>query len=98
MHVVGECQSKVLPFSRLQNELFSLEEDTNKETYDMIGDMAVTVAKALLANILDEKRLQNSICQVMGEDYVGIIHPMMTMRLVFPKWHSMIPLKYLLSL
>ena len=34
--VVGECQSKVLTFTRLCNELFLPEDDTNKETSSMI--------------------------------------------------------------
>ena len=37
MPVVGECQSKVLPFTRLHNYLFSPEDDTNKSTLAMIG-------------------------------------------------------------
>ena len=52
--VVGECQSKFLAFYRLRNELFSPEGDTNKETSAMIGEMAVTAAKALLADIRDK--------------------------------------------
>ena len=55
MPVVGECQCEVLPFSRLRNELFSPEEDTNKYKYAMIGGVAVTAAKVLLADILDEQ-------------------------------------------
>ena len=34
---VGKCQSKVLTFSRLHNELFSTEDDANKETSAMIS-------------------------------------------------------------
>ena len=41
-------------FTRLRNELFSPEDDTKKETSDMIGEVAVTSAKALLAEIRDE--------------------------------------------
>ena len=51
MPVVGGCQSKVFPFSRLLNNIFSPEDDTNKGTYAMIGKMFVTSAKALLADI-----------------------------------------------
>ena len=56
MPVVGECQGKVFPFARLRNELFSPEEETNKETSDMIGFMVVTAAKAMLADIRDGKK------------------------------------------
>ena len=45
--------------------------------------MEVTEAKELLSNIRDEKRLGWSICQVLGEDPVGIIHPMLIVRLVY---------------
>ena len=65
-------------------------------TSAMIGEMAVTENKALLSEIQDEKNPQRSICQVMGADYVGIIYPMLTMRLICSKWQSMILLKYLL--
>ena len=51
MPVVGECQSKVFTLSRLLNNIFSPEDDTNKGTYAMIGKMFVTSAKALLADI-----------------------------------------------
>ena len=95
MPVVGECQCEVLPFSRLRNELFSPEEDTNKYKYAMIGGVAVTAAKVLLADILDEKNPWQSICQVLGAYCVGIIHPMLTMRMVCSKWQSMILLKYI---
>ena len=53
MYVVGEFHSKVFPFYRLINDLFSPEDDNNKETSSMIGKMAVTSAKALLFNIQD---------------------------------------------
>ena len=53
--VVGEYQSKVLTFSRMRNEIFSPLDNTNRETSDMIGDMTVTSAKALLTNIRDKK-------------------------------------------
>ena len=49
MPVVGECQSKVLPFFRLHNDLLSQEDETNKDTSVMLGEMAVTEAKALIA-------------------------------------------------
>ena len=55
MSVVGECQSKFLPLSRLQNEIFLSEDNTNKETSTMVEDMEVTAFNALLANIQDEK-------------------------------------------
>ena len=55
MPVVGECQSNVLPFARLCNELFSPEDDTNKDKYAMIGEMAVTAAKDLISGIRDKK-------------------------------------------
>ena len=66
--------------------LFLPEDDTNKETSTMIGEMAVTAAKALLDEIRDEKKSQQSICQVLGGDSVWIIYPMLTMRLVYSKW------------
>ena len=56
MPVVGESQSKVLPFARLRNKLFLPEDDTKKDKSDMIGEMDVTAAKALLADIQDEKK------------------------------------------
>ena len=37
MPVVGEFQSEVLSFVRLHNELFSTEDDANKETSAMIS-------------------------------------------------------------
>ena len=37
MSVVGECQSKFFTFAILRNELFSQEDETNKETSSMIG-------------------------------------------------------------
>ena len=49
----------------------------------MIGEMTVTSAKALLADIQDEKNSRRSICQVLGAYYVEIIHPILTMRLVY---------------
>ena len=48
----------------------------------MIGEMDITTAKALLAEIRDEKNPRQRIYQVLGGDSVGIIHPMLTMRLV----------------
>ena len=48
---VGKCQSKVLTFSILHNELFSPDCNTNKDTYAMIGEMVVTADKALLSKI-----------------------------------------------
>ena len=83
MPVVGEYQSKVFTFYRLRNEIFSPEEYTNKETSATIGDMVVTSAKVLLAKIRDEKSLRRSICKVLGADYVGIIHPMLTMWMLY---------------
>ena len=56
MYVVGEFHSKVFPFYRLINDLFSPEDDNNKETSSMIGKMAVTSAKALLAKIKGWKK------------------------------------------
>ena len=94
MLVIGECKSKVLPFNILCNEIFSPEEDTNKDTCTIL---VVTAAKALLANIWDEKKPRRSICQVLGTYYVGIIHPMLTMQLVYSKWQSMIRMKYILA-
>ena len=81
MPVVGKFQSKVLPFYRLGNDPLSPEEYTNKETSSTIYDIAVTSAKALLVDIQDKKNLR-SICKVLGADYVGRIHLMLTMRLV----------------
>ena len=37
MPVVGECQSNVFSFDRLRNDIFSPEDDTNKETSSIIG-------------------------------------------------------------
>ena len=54
MSVVGECKSKVLPFDILGNEIFSSEGKTNKDTSAMIGEMAVTAANVLLADIRDK--------------------------------------------
>ena len=53
MLVIGECKSKVLPFNILCNEIFSPEEDTNKDTCTIL---VVTAAKALLSEIWDEKK------------------------------------------
>ena len=66
MPVVCECCSKVFPFARLLNEIFSTEDDTNKETSAMIGEIVVTKTKALLSEIWDEKHPRRSICQVLG--------------------------------
>ena len=55
MPVVGKCQSKVFTFDRLQNELLSPENNTNKYTSVMIGEILVTADKALLAEIRDKK-------------------------------------------
>ena len=62
----------------------------------MIGEMAVTAAKALISKIQDEQNPWRSICKVLGEDSVGIVHMMMNMRLVCSKCKSMIPLKDIL--
>ena len=51
----------------------------------MIGEMAITAAKALFAKIWDGKNPRRIIYQVLGGDYVGIIHPMLTIRLVYSK-------------
>ena len=69
MPVVGDCQIKVLPFPGLCNDLFSSEYATNKDTSVMIWYMAVTAAKALLAEIQDEKKstedhLSSSRCRL----------------------------------
>ena len=96
MTVVGEFQSKFLSFARLLNELFSPQDNTNKDTYSMIGGMVVLSSKALLAKIRDEKKPWRIIYQVLGAYYVVIIHMMLTMQLVCSKFQSMIPLKYLL--
>ena len=48
----------------------------------MIGEMAVTAAKALLAKISDEKKRRRRICQVLGASYVGITHKIVIMQLV----------------
>ena len=53
MPVVGKYQSKVFPFSLLRNYLFLPEDDTNKYTSALIGDMEVTETKALLDEIRD---------------------------------------------
>ena len=97
MPVVGECQSKVFPFAILHNELFSPDCNTNKDTYAMIGEMAVTADKALLSKIWDGKNPRQIIYQVLGEDYVGMIHLMLTIRLVCSKFQPMIPLKDILA-
>ena len=95
--VVGECRSKVLTFTILYNYLFSPDDGTNKNTCAMIGEMAVTADKALLSKIWDGKNPRQIIYQVLGEDYVGMIHLMLTMRLVCSKFQSMIPLKDILA-
>ena len=51
----------------------------------MLGEMVVTSYKALLENIRFEKKSRRSICQLLGEYHVGIIHPMLTMRLEYSK-------------
>ena len=56
MPVVGECQSKVFPLARMRNNICSKEDDTKKETSAMIGEMAVTAAKALLSEMRYEKK------------------------------------------
>ena len=55
MPISGECQSDIFSFAILYNEFFLSEEDRNKETFDMIREMEVTEAMALLAEIWDEK-------------------------------------------
>ena len=86
-----------MKFSILRKNLFSPEDDTNKEIYAIVGEMVVTASKALLAEIQDEKQPRRSICRVLGVDSVGIIYPMLTMLPVCSKWQSIIPLKYLLE-
>ena len=95
MHLVGECQSNILKFNRPRNEIFLPEDNKNKDTSAMKGEMSFTADKALLANIQDKKNPRQSICQVLGEGSIRIIHPMMTMWLVCSKWQSTILLKYL---
>ena len=56
MHVICDCQSKLLPFAILRDKLFLTEDNTNKYTYSMIGGVEVTSAKALLVNIRDLKK------------------------------------------
>ena len=97
MHLVGECQSNILKFNRPRNEIFLPEDNKNKDTSAMKGEMSFTADKALLANIRYEKKSRRSICQVLGEENVGIIHPILTMGMVCSKWQSMIPLKYPLA-
>ena len=97
MPVVSECQSNMFPLYRLRNDLFLPKDNTKKETSVMIGEMAVTATKALLANIRDGENPRRSICRVLGSDYVGIIHPIMTTKLVCSKWQSIIPLKDILA-
>ena len=48
---VGEYQSKVFTFYRKRNKLLSPDDKAKKETSVMIGEMAVTAAKALLSDI-----------------------------------------------
>ena len=47
MPVVGKCQTKILTFTRLCNDILSPEDDTNKYTPSIIGDMAVTETKSI---------------------------------------------------
>ena len=54
-------QSKILTFAILCTDLYSPEDYTNKEISAMIGEIAVTVAKVILADIRDLKRLWQSI-------------------------------------
>ena len=53
--VVRECQSKVLKLDRLGNEIFSPEDNKNKETYTTIGEMDIAADNALLAEIWYKK-------------------------------------------
>ena len=66
MVIVGECQSNIFPFYILLNEIFSTEDDTNKETSAMIGGMAVGAAKALLSEIRDEKKAMSEHLSSVG--------------------------------
>ena len=45
-----------MPLTRLSNELFSTDDETNKYTSATIGEMAVTALKALLADIRYKKK------------------------------------------
>ena len=56
MPVLGECQTKVFPFSRHRDKIFSLEDDTHKYTSSMIREMVVTADKVLISDIRDEKK------------------------------------------
>ena len=96
MPVVGECQSKVFPFSRMHNEIFSQEDDTNKNTSTMIGDMVVTADKALLAKIRDEikamaENLSSTGCRFCWDNASGSDHADDLFKMLV-----MIPLKYIL--
>ena len=71
MPVVGECHSKVFLFIKLFNDLFSPEDDTNKKTSDMIGEMEVTADKELLADIWDEKIHGGASLKFWGEIVLG---------------------------
>ena len=71
MPVVGECQSKVLPFTRLHNYLFSPEDDTNKSTLAMIGQVEVTASKALFSEIRDKKGYGEASIKCWGHIMLG---------------------------
>ena len=59
-------------------------------------EMAVIEAKVFLVTIRDEKKATGDHILSAAGYSVGIIHPMLTMRMVDSKWQSMILLKYLL--
>ena len=71
----------------MHNELFSPDDDKNKEISSIIEYITITEDKDLIFEIWDENYPRRIICQVPGEDYVDIIHMMLTIRLVYSKWN-----------
>eukprot|EP00957_Ditylum_brightwellii_P101288 7718355-Ditylum_brightwellii.AAC.1 len=56
MHLVGQPSNKVSQFSKLHDELFSAENDTNKKTSPMLVDMGVTASTVLLAELQNKNK------------------------------------------
>ena len=71
MPVVGEFHIKVLPFARLRNQLFSTEDNTNKDTSSMIREMEVTTYKDLLSIIPDKKIHGRASVKCWGQILLG---------------------------
>eukprot|EP00957_Ditylum_brightwellii_P179327 13661516-Ditylum_brightwellii.AAC.2 len=70
MHLAGHPSNKVSQFSKLPDESFSLENDTNKKTLPMMVDMGVTAAIVLLAELQNKNKAMYSTCLVLGGSLV----------------------------